>query len=120
MTLASPAMPESLKSLKMPAPTSPQRADSDLGILEEALQFVNGVRREFGLDAIYELLPGQQLDSEECPLARSICANSDLRTIVGPSLVIIKNGDVSTYRLDPAVTPFVRNFDLGRYPELIE
>lgn len=81
--------------------------------LDEVLRAVNAIRRERGLDAIYELPKGICGSGDKCVIARAFGAD-----------VVLPGGAVFSTRphavaLPSVIGDFICDFDEGAYPELI-
>jgi hypothetical protein len=95
-------------------------ADECAGLV---LAWVNGLRRELGLDgALSRLPPGRRLDPEHCVVARAVDAGEcvvedDLLTLYSRT---DEYGDSWVTGLPWYVAAFLEAFDAGRYPDLTE
>jgi hypothetical protein len=84
-------------------------------VRERALEEVNALRTEWGLPAIAALPPGRQGDPKDCCLRRAFgsavetVGKHHIQFTLGPSIAMSAN-----------LQWFVRNFDRGRYPDLID
>ena len=83
--------------------------------LDEVLRQVNRLRAELGADPIYELPQAQSaMDAgSDCVLERAF---EDLDVACVDYRFIIGRG----YRLEHGLGSFIKQFDDGRYPELVK
>jgi hypothetical protein len=81
-------------------------------IVEQTLEWVNGVRKERGLRRISRLKKGLRGSSTRCPIARSLGSGAS----VGTKAYYLP-GMGWDARVPEFVQRFVRNFDYKRYPE---
>lgn len=94
--------------------------------LIDALADANRIRRSYNLPPATELIPGRRQRSEQCPLARTIAQGSSLGVQVfgEPYDVIVRRAPLAVpskrFPLTPATRRFVRLFDAGAIPELID
>lgn len=83
------------------------------------LRWVNEVRSEFGAPPVEELRPGWQGDDTQCPIARTITAETNLRASVDVDGAHVGTRLSETVkRWEPLPRPvlrFVRRFDSGAY-----
>lgn len=102
--------------------TRPSTSPPSDPLVDETLRFVNGIRREHGLDALYDLRAGYRQDVSGCAIANSL---SDIpgfgrAFMSGRNLYLSESRDIGTskvrYETPTAARVFVTDFDLGRYP----
>lgn len=107
-------------------------------LYDAALDHVNDVRNELGLDPVTELLPGLQAVAFQCPISQTILAGSDLpysvssyhfTTVYDCPVHRDDHGDIrfddpdresiAFAEMSDLSYSFQRAFDSGDFPELI-
>lgn len=103
-------------------------------LYDAALDHVNDVRNDLGLDPVAELLPGYVAEASKCPISRSIvqgiddshCASSWQRTTVyNVPVDVASDIDVKEHIVLDAIGMsdlafrFQKSFDREEFPELI-
>jgi hypothetical protein len=93
----------------------PPRAEPLLTPLLAVLQAVNRIRIEFGADAIYELPKAEPAwkPASTCVLQRAF---ADL----GVAIVDYDRAYGNGITIEHGLGEFIRDFDAGKYPELLE
>ena len=93
----------------------PPQAEPLLTPLLEALQAVNRIRIEYGADPIYELPKAEPAwkPGSTCVLQRAF---ADL----GVAVVDYDRAYGKRITIDHGLAAFIRDFDAGKYPELLE
>lgn len=112
--------------------------DPNAPLKDAALAYVNRVRQALGQPLLSELPKGSLSHANECPIARGIegsvvrCSTIRTNTMLTPKVGTHKDlaerlGSIETMEgLDThlkhpeAVIRFIRAFDIGKMPELIE
>lgn len=84
-----------------------------MGVMTEALTWVNEARRMRGLPGLDAFPPGVPCDPAGCPVSRALDADISFRGLVVPH-----DGTGGSVRLPAVVRRFANEFDLGRYPAL--
>lgn len=81
---------------------------------DEALAFANEIRKEYGLPAVDHLEKGLPTRASECPLARTVRKDSDLRASTsGMVMHVFTDDGMRTHKVPEEVSQFVVNFDMG-------
>ncbi len=93
----------------------PARAEPLLTPLLEVLQAVNRIRIEHGADPIYELPKAEAAWS-----AGSTCVLQRAFADVGVAIVDYDHAYGKGITIEHGLADFVRDFDAGKYPELLE
>jgi len=97
-----------LRPLTLPEPETTDR-------LGDVLRTVNRIRAEHGADALYELPKGRTAfePGSTCVLQRAF-------EDIGVLSVDYERGYGKGLVVEHGLGPFIRGFDAGRYPELVE
>lgn len=99
------------KILTEPRPSISPSSDP---LVDEALRFVNSIRREHGLDALYDLTPGYSKCAMSCVISKSL---EPLDAGVVPEDTNIYGDGRMVYSHPDKVKEFVERFDDGFYPQ---
>ena len=97
-------------SIATPVELTPEQAE-----LGHVLREVNRIRTEHGADALYELPKGRPAFD-----ADSTCVLQNAFADMGIAYVDYSHCIGATLRFDHSLGPFIRKFDAGRYPQLID
>ena len=93
------------------APVEPTSEDEELG---EVLREVNRLRIEHGADPLYELPKGRPAFDPD-----STCVIQNAFSDLGVAYVDYNHCIGARLRFEHSLGPFIRKFDAGRYPQLI-
>ena len=93
------------------------------------IEFCNQIRSQFGCEPVLAIRPGITADDTKCPIAQTLRFEQDVFDVsVCTSDIQIKAAgepwprlaDCRIFWTTPAVQRFIRDFDIGAYPELQE